>query len=162
MGSARWSRAVGLGVAVATQTLNRLASQGRVLEGEFRPAGTGMEWCDAEVLRRLRRRSLAALRKEVEPVEPATLGRFLPAWQNVTASGVRGLRGVDGVVAVVEQLAGCAVPASALESLVLSSRVVDYAPSMLDELTASGEVSLTVSAIASRQNTRRSATSRTS
>ena len=131
---------LGLGVAVATQTLNRLASQGRVLEGEFRPAGTGMEWCDAEVLRRLRRRSLAALRKEVEPVEPATLGRFLPAWQNVTASGVRGLRGVDGVVAVVEQLAGCAVPASALESLVLSSRVVDYAPSMLDELTTTGEV----------------------
>jgi ATP-dependent Lhr-like helicase len=107
-----------------------------VLEGEFRPAGTGSEWCDAEVLRRLRRRSLAALRKEVEPVEPATLGRFLPAWQNV---GGR-LRGVDGVLAVVDQLAGCAVPASALEPLVLGSRVVDYAPSMLDELTASGEV----------------------
>ncbi|HEU4512765.1 MAG TPA: ATP-dependent helicase [Nocardioidaceae bacterium] len=127
---------LGLGVAVAQQTLARLGSQGRVLEGEFRPAGAGAEWCDAEVLRRLRRRSLAALRKEVEPVEPATLGRFLPAWQNV---GGR-LRGVDGVLAVVDQLAGCAVPASALEPLVLGSRVVDYVPSMLDELTASGEV----------------------
>jgi ATP-dependent Lhr-like helicase len=127
---------LGVGVAVAQQTLSRLAAQGRVLEGEFRPSGTGLEWCDAEVLRRLRRRSLAALRKEVEPVEPATLGRFLPAWQNV---GGR-LRGVDGVLAVVDQLAGCAVPASALEPLVLGSRVVDYAPSMLDELTASGEV----------------------
>jgi ATP-dependent Lhr-like helicase len=127
---------LGLGVAVAQQTLARLTAQGRVLEGEFRPAGTGSEWCDAEVLRRLRRRSLAALRKEVEPVEPATLGRFLPAWQNV---GGR-LRGVDGVLAVVDQLAGCAVPASALEPLVLGSRVVDYAPAMLDELTASGEV----------------------
>jgi ATP-dependent Lhr-like helicase len=134
---------LGLGVAVAHQTLSRLAAQGRVLEGEFRPSGAGAEWCDAEVLRRLRRRSLAALRKEVEPVEPATLGRFLPVWQNVLPSGSsRGgrLRGVDGVVAVVEQLAGCAVPASALEPLVLGSRVVDYAPSMLDELTATGEV----------------------
>ncbi|HET7689861.1 MAG TPA: ATP-dependent helicase [Nocardioidaceae bacterium] len=127
---------LGLGVAVATQTLQRLASQSRVLQGEFRPTGTGSEWCDAEVLRRLRRRSLAALRKEVEPVEPATMGRFLPAWQHV---GGR-LRGVDGVLSVIEQLAGCAVPASALEPLVLSSRVVDYTPAYLDELTASGEV----------------------
>ena len=147
---------LGLGVAVAHQTLVRLAGQGRVLEGEFRPAGAGTEWCDAEVLRRLRRRSLAALRKEVEPVEPATLGRFLPAWQNLitrapqgarpaTAGGrsggrVRGLRGVDGVLSVVEQLAGCAVPASALEPLVLAARVGDYSPAMLDELTATGEV----------------------
>jgi ATP-dependent Lhr-like helicase len=133
---------LGLGVAVVHQTLVRLAASGRVLEGEFRPAGSGTEWCDAEVLRRLRRRSLALLRHEVEPVEPATLGRFLPAWQHVgtsTGSG-RGLRGVDGVVAVVEQLAGCAVPASAWESLVLPARVVDYEPAMLDELTAAGEV----------------------
>ncbi len=127
---------LGLGVAVAAQTLSRLAAHGRVLEGEFRPGGAGTEWCDAEVLRRLRRRSLAALRKEVEPVEPSSLGRFLPVWQNV---GGR-LRGIDGVVAVVDQLAGCAVPASALEPLVLASRVTDYAPAMLDELTATGEV----------------------
>jgi ATP-dependent Lhr-like helicase len=135
---------LGLGVAVVQQTLARLAAQGRVLEGEFRPAGAGSEWCDADVLRRLRRRSLAALRKEVEPVEPSTLGRFLPVWQNVSSAGSGSrtgrLRGVDGVLAVVDQLAGCAVPASALEPLVLGSRVVDYAPAMLDELTASGEV----------------------
>lgn len=127
---------LGVGVAVVQQTLQRLAAQGRVLEGEFRPAGAGAEWCDADVLRRLRRRSLAALRKEVEPVEPATLGRFLPVWQHV---GGR-LRGVDGVLTVVDQLAGCAVPASALEPLVLGSRVVDYHPALLDELTATGEV----------------------
>ncbi|GAB3655548.1 ATP-dependent helicase [Nocardioides korecus] len=150
---------LGLGVAVCQQTLARLAAQGRVLEGEFRPQGSGAEWCDAEVLRMLRRRSLARLRHEVEPVEPRTLARFLPAWQHVSAgtpvsvedpgapqrakapSGRgRGLRGVDGVVTVVEQLAGCAVPASALESLVLPARVGDYSPAMLDELTASGEV----------------------
>ncbi|MCW2857941.1 MAG: dependent helicase, Lhr family [Marmoricola sp.] len=128
---------LGLGAAVARQTLLRLGAQGRVLEGEFRPSGTGSEWCDAEVLRKLRRRSLARLRHEVEPVDPAALGRFLPAWQHVTS---RGLRGPDGVVAVIEQLAGCAVPASALESLVLPSRVVDYQSAFLDELTATGEV----------------------
>jgi len=125
-----------VGVAVVTDTLRRLTSTGRVVEGEFRPGGAGSEWCDAEVLRRLRRRSLAALRHEVEPVEPATLGRFLPSWQHV---GGR-LRGVGGVVAVTEQLAGCAVPASALEPLVLGSRVMDFRPAMLDELTATGEV----------------------
>ncbi len=127
---------LGLGVAVCHQTLARLASQGRVLEGEFRPSGSGAEWCDAEVLRSLRRRSLARLRHEVEPVEPEALARFLPAWQNI---GGR-LRGVDGVVSVIEQLAGCAVPASALESLVLPSRIADYQPAMLDELSATGEV----------------------
>ncbi len=137
---------LGLGVAVCQQTLARLAAQGRVLEGEFRPAGAGAEWCDAEVLRSLRRRSLARLRHEVEPVEPVALARFLPAWQHVhvggssTGGGSRGLRGIDGVVTVVEQLAGCPVPASALESLVLPARVRDYQPSMMDELTATGEV----------------------
>jgi ATP-dependent Lhr-like helicase len=134
---------LGLGVAVVQQTLVRLAGHGRVLDGEFRPAGAGTEWCDAEVLRKLRRRSLARLRHEVEPVEPAVLGRFLPAWQGVSAgstSGARALRGSGGVLAVVEQLAGCPVPASALESLVLPGRVVDYQPAFLDELTATGEV----------------------
>jgi ATP-dependent Lhr-like helicase len=127
---------LGLGAAVVRHTLQRLASQGRVLEGEFRPSGTGSEWCDAEVLRRLRRRSLARLRKEVEPVEPEALGRFLGAWQHLNGK----LRGVDGVVSVIDQLAGCPVPASALETLVLGARVRDYEPSYLDELTASGEV----------------------
>ncbi|NPC96778.1 ATP-dependent helicase [Nocardioides sp. zg-DK7169] len=133
---------LGLGAAVVRHTLERLAAQGRVLDGEFRPSGAGQEWCDAEVLRRLRRRSLARLRQEVEPVEPAALARFLPVWQHVTAAGTGrgGLRGVDGVLAVLDQLAGCAVPASALEPLVLASRVRDYEPAHLDELTATGEV----------------------
>lgn len=132
---------LGLGVAVVRHTLQRLAAQGRVLDGEFRPTGSGPEWCDAEVLRTLRRRSLARLRKEIEPVPPETLGRFLPAWQKVGAASRRGgVRGIDGVVAVVDQLAGCPVPASALEPLVLAGRVADYEPSYLDELTAAGEV----------------------
>ncbi len=125
-----------LGQAIAHDALKRLAAAGRVAEGEFRPGGHGGEWCDAEVLRRIRRRSLAAARREVEPVEPAALGRFLPAWQGV---GSR-LRGPEGVLSVVEQLAGCAVPASSLEPFVLGSRLVGYQPAMLDELTAAGEV----------------------
>ncbi|WP_341926169.1 ATP-dependent helicase [Nocardioides psychrotolerans] len=133
---------LGLGAAVVRHTLQRLAAQGRVLEGEFRPAGSGSEWCDAEVLRKLRRRSLARLRKEVEPVEPEALARFLGAWQHVSGAGKpgRGLRGIDGVLSAIDQLAGCPVPASALEPLVLGSRVRDYSPAFLDELTASGEV----------------------
>ncbi|CEA06796.1 ATP-dependent RNA helicase DeaD [Arthrobacter saudimassiliensis] len=148
---------LGLGVAVVTATLQRLADEGRVVEGEFRPAeaqllspaeGTdggsavvtvpaqGTEWCDVEVLRRLRRRSLAALRSEVEPVDPATYGRFLPAWQNVGSN----LRGLDGVVTVVDQLSGVPIPASAWEPLILGTRIRDYAPAMLDELTATGEI----------------------
>lgn len=147
---------LGLGVAVVAQTLQRLRAQGRVTDGEFRPGGSGTEWCDAEVLRRLRRRSLARLRQEVEPVDPAALARFVPVWQQVQPvapprdddpdrpvrrPGKRGgLYGVDGVVTVLDQLAGCSIPASAWESLVLPARVRDYSPAYLDELTAGGEV----------------------
>jgi ATP-dependent Lhr-like helicase len=128
---------LGLGVAVVDATLARLSSTGRVAHGEFRPGGSGLEWCDAEVLRMLRRRSLAKLRKEVEPVPPEALARFLPQWQGLgTATG----RGVDGLLRAVEQLQGASVPASALETLVLPSRVAGYTGAMLDELTASGEV----------------------
>ena len=127
---------LGLAPAVVEETLRRLAADGRVVDGAFRPGGRGTEWCDAGVLRRLRSRSLARLRHDVEPVEPRSLGRFLPAWQHVGSD----LRGVDGVLTVVEQLAGCAIPASALESLVLAARVRDYSPALLDELTAAGEV----------------------
>ncbi len=126
----------GLGVAVVTSTLRRLAGEGRVVEGELRPGRVGTDWCDSGVLRLLRRRSLAALRQEAEPVDPATLGRFLPAWQSVGSS----LRGPDGVLRVVEQLAGAAVPASALESLVLPARVASYSPAWLDELSVAGEI----------------------
>ena len=116
--------------------LDRLAAAGRVVAGEFLPGGAGHEWCDAEVLRTLRRRSLAALRKEVEPVPVEALSAFLPAWQQV---GGR-LRGAEGVLRAVEQLQGAQVPASALESLVLPARVAGYSPAMLDELCAAGEV----------------------
>jgi ATP-dependent helicase Lhr and Lhr-like helicase len=131
----------GVGPAVALDALRRLVSSGRVVEGELLPTENGggahgLDYCDGEVLRLLRRRSLAALRAEVEPVPPVELARFLPQWQSVGG----GLRGREGLVRAVEQLAGAVVPASALESLVLPSRVVDYAPALLDDLTSSGEV----------------------
>jgi ATP-dependent Lhr-like helicase len=126
----------GLGVFVVEQALRRLAATGRLASGEFTPDGAGGEWCDAEVLRMLRRRSLAALRKEIEPVPIGALARFLPAWQHVGSSA----RGVEAVVAAVEQLQGVVVPASALERLILPSRVADYTPAYLDELCAAGEV----------------------
>jgi ATP-dependent Lhr-like helicase len=131
---------LGLGVAVVTDALRRLAADRRVVEGEFRPGASGTEWVDAEILRRLRARSLAALRSEVEPVPQLALGRFLPDWQHVTAGGSGGLRGIDGVVSAIDQLAGVLLPASAWESIALPSRVRDFSPAMLDELTTTGEV----------------------
>ncbi|MFI2104744.1 DEAD/DEAH box helicase [Isoptericola sp. NPDC019693] len=143
------ARRFGLGIAVATQVLSRLEGAGAVARGALRPSslgGTGDEWCDPEVLRTLRRRSLAALRAEVEPVEPESLGVFLPRWHGIgvrvggAGSGGGSLRGADGVLRAVEQLSGAAVPASALETLVLPARVSDYSPAVLDELTTAGEV----------------------
>ena len=131
----------GVGPAVALDALRRLASAGRIVEGELLPTESGggqhgLDHCDAEVLRTLRRRSLAALRAEVEPVAAVELARFLPQWQSVGG----GLRGREGLIRAVEQLAGAVLPASALESLVLPARVVGYSPALLDELTSVGEV----------------------
>ncbi|HEV6954124.1 MAG TPA: DEAD/DEAH box helicase [Promicromonospora sp.] len=139
-GATSVAQRLGLGVAVVVQGLTRLEAAGLLARGSLRPAslgGTGDEWCDPGVLRLLRRRSLAVLRAEVEPVEQEALGAFLPRWQNVS-TGL--LRGADGLVQAIEQLAGAAVPASALETLVLPARVADYSPALLDELTVAGEV----------------------
>jgi ATP-dependent helicase Lhr and Lhr-like helicase len=126
----------GLPVALVDDLLARRAEGGQLLRGEFRPDGTEREWCDPEVLRQLRQRSLAALRKQVEPVEAVTLGRFLPAWQGVGSSA----RGIGRLIEVVSQLQGVPIPASALERDVLSSRVADYSPGLLDQLATAGEV----------------------
>ncbi len=147
----------GLGVAVVGAVLDRMTGAGTLVRGELRPVevgGGGTEYCHAEVLRRLRRASLARLRAEVEPVEQAVLGRFLPAWHGIGSwdtrqdgSGpARRLRSTptsDDVLGAVEQLAGAPVPASALESLLLPARLPGYSPALLDELTTSGEVTWT-------------------
>ncbi|RKT79259.1 Lhr family ATP dependent helicase [Terracoccus luteus] len=134
---ARWW---GVGPAVVHDALRRLVSAGRAVEGELLPTenggGHGPEFCDAEVLRLLRRRSLAALRHEVEPVDRTALARFVPQWQGVGGNQ----RGRDGLLRAVEQLTGAIVPASSLETLVLPARVGDYRPGLLDEVMSAGEV----------------------
>ena len=136
------SAALGIATGVVRDTLNRLASERRVVEGDFLPdAGTGPrdgQWCHADVLGQIRRGSLAASRAEVAPVGTDVLTRFLLDWQHAS-SGTQ-LRGVDGVATVIDQLAGFPLPASAWESLVLPARVSDYAAPMLDELLSAGEV----------------------
>ena len=146
----------GLGLRVTADVLGRLGGAGRLVRGDFVSsevdpgvapgAGGGFgaeQWCDADVLRILRRRSLAALRAQVEPVSTAAYGRFLPAWHHVGVSGSSGTSGdagLDGLAAVIDQLAGVRMPASAIEPLVLAPRVRDYSPAMLDELLATGEI----------------------
>ena len=173
--------ALGLGSAVVESTLRAMATERRVISGEFLPeevrselalartgqvGAPGAEWVDAGVLRTLRARSLAALRADVEPVVGHIYGKFLPAWQHVQswqltsetfAPGTFGapaggsrvrvkpddsatLRGYDGLLTAVDQIAGVRIPASAVESLVLRSRVSDYTPALLDRAMSAGDV----------------------
>ncbi|MFL5687344.1 MAG: DEAD/DEAH box helicase [Chloroflexota bacterium] len=142
--AARW----GLPLGIVEDALERLLAAGTLLRGEFRPGGAEREWCDPDVLRLLRRRSLARLRREVEPVDPAALGRFLPAWHGIApvagpgadGSPYRGSAALERLAEVVDQLAGVPIPASVLERDVLPSRLPGYAPRLLDELGAMGEV----------------------
>ncbi len=128
----RW----GLPTGVVETALERLMAAGTLLRGEFRPNGVHREWCDPEVLRLLRRRSLARLRREIEPVEPQALARFVPAWHGVGS----GSGGLDRLAEVIAQLEGVPLPASVLERDILPARVRGYAPRLLDELGAAGEV----------------------
>ncbi len=116
--------------------LAALEGDGRVVVGEFRPGGVSREFCDVDVLRQLRRRSLAALRREVEAVEQQALARFLPAWHNIPAER----RGVEALVEALGVLSGTALVASTIEADVLPARVLGYRPAMLDELCTAGEV----------------------
>jgi ATP-dependent helicase Lhr and Lhr-like helicase len=126
----------GLARPATEGALKTLLERGRVLEGAFRPHGTEREWCDPEVLRGLRRRSLAKLREEIEPVEPRVLARTLLSWHRV----VRPPRGLDAVLDAVEKLQGAPLPASLLETEILPARVEGYLRGDLDTLAAGGEV----------------------
>jgi ATP-dependent helicase Lhr and Lhr-like helicase len=128
----RW----GLEVGRVRAVLLALAESEALLHGEFRPGGLEREFCDPEVLRSLRRRSLARLRREVEPVPQDALGRFLPAWHEIGSE--RG--GVERLAEVVAQLEGFPIPASVLERDILPARIADYSPRLLDELGAAGEL----------------------
>lgn len=126
--------------AVVERELHLLAQEGRILEGGFRPGGLHREWCDAETLRQIRRKSLAKLRREVEPVEQHTLARFFAHWQGVLAPRRSGPAHLDALLDAIESLQGAPVPASLLETSILPSRVAGYDPSGLDTLIAAGEV----------------------
>jgi ATP-dependent Lhr-like helicase len=128
----------GLDAASVEAALRQLAHEGRVLEGGFIPGGIHREWCDAEMLRLIRRKSLARLRREVEPVEQHTLARFLTHWQGVLTP--RRGASLDALLDAIESLQGAPLTASLVESAILPTRIAEYAPGGLDTLIAAGEV----------------------
>jgi ATP-dependent Lhr-like helicase len=138
----------GLAIPAAEAVLMRLSAEGRLVAGEFRPGGTRREWTDAGVLRMLRRRSLARLRHEVEPVDQAVLGRFSTTWQGILhpnaaaalGTPVKRRHGADALLDAIEQLQGAPLPASILETDILPARIDAYDPADLDAVTAAGEV----------------------
>ncbi len=116
--------------------LNTLLLDGRIVEGGFRPGGVYREWCDAEVLRLIRRKSLARLRREVEPIEQQTLARLATHWQGV----LQRRRGLDALLDTIEHLQGAPLAASLIETSILPARLANYSPASLDTLIAAGEV----------------------
>ncbi len=126
----------GLGAQQAEAALHALLIDERIVEGGFRPGGVHREWCDAEVLRLIRRKSLSRLRKEVEPVEQQMLARLQTYWQGV----LQRRRGLDALLDTIENLQGAPLPASLLESAILPARLANYSSAYLDTLIAAGEV----------------------
>jgi ATP-dependent Lhr-like helicase len=126
----------GLPRGVADAQLKRLIAEGKLLDGAFRPGGSHREYVHQDVLRTIRQRSLAKLRKEVEPVETSVLGRFASAWHGI----IRPRAGIDAVLDAIEKLQGIALPASVIEREILNARALGYRPDDLDTLAAAGEV----------------------
>jgi ATP-dependent helicase Lhr and Lhr-like helicase len=122
-----------------TPVLAGLERAGELVRGELRPGGTRREWCDPEVLRRLRRASLAALRKEIEPADQRALARFMPSWQGVDRHPASGA-GIDRLRDVLVPLQGLALPVDVWERDVLPRRTGAYSPAWLDQLCAAGEL----------------------
>ena len=129
---------LGVDTAAAVASLAAQERAGSLVHGELRPGGAGVEWCDADVLRRLRRASLARLRDEIEPADQRALGRFLPAWHRVDRPPAA--PGVDALREVVAGLQGLALPPTLWEDEVFPRRLGAYRPAWLDELAASGEL----------------------
>jgi ATP-dependent Lhr-like helicase len=122
-----------------TSALGALERGGELVRGELRPSGSEREWCDPEVLRRLRRASLAVLRKEIEAADQRALAAFLPSWQGVDRHPAGGA-GVDRLREVLVPLQGLALPADVWERDVLPRRCGAYSPTWLDQLCSGGEV----------------------
>ncbi|MBO3138160.1 hypothetical protein GZ205_03940, partial [Dermatophilus congolensis] len=134
---------LGLGEHIIRTHLHHLENTGNIITGELHPANTGQDHCDPEILRLLRRRSLAALRAQVEPVTPTTYAQYLTTWHGITTeTGTPQPQehGTEGLLHVIEQLAGYRLPASALETLILPTRITNYTPTLLDDLLTRGEI----------------------
>ncbi len=123
-----------LPAAQVEMVLRALEATGAVLHGDFRPGGREREWCDVEVLRRIKRRTLAKLRNEVAPVERIALARFLPSWHGVGGAAIGGAR----LEEAIERLEGLPLSFAELERAILPARVRGFASRMLDELGAMG------------------------
>jgi ATP-dependent Lhr-like helicase len=130
--AARWA----IPESMVRESLQELDSAGSLLHGDFRPGGTEREWCDPDVLRRLKQRSLARIRREVEPVDGPAYARFLQRWHGIGSAS----SGVDRLRDVLLQVEGLPIPASVLERDVLPARVSGYEPLLLDQLGAGGEL----------------------
>jgi ATP-dependent Lhr-like helicase len=130
--------------AAAETALAELVRKGRLLEGEFRPGGGHREWVHPDVLQQLRRRTLARLRREVEPLEARMLGVFLPRWQGVgnarRGGDEKSGATLDALLDSIETLQGVALPLSEWEREILPARIRDYNPASLDTAMAAGEV----------------------
>ena len=134
--SAEVAARYGLQPAAVEVELHALHGGGQLLQGEFRPRGTHHEWCDPETLQQIRRKSLARLRREIEPVEQKTFARFVARWQGVTVKR----RGLDALLDIIESLQGVALPVSEIEREIFPARLLDYSRNDLDTVMAAGEV----------------------
>ena len=128
----------GLGRGAVEAAARGLLRSGKLVRGAMR-SDNPFELCSGQVLAQIKRRTLAKLRREVEPVEPRVFANFLTDWQSVTQGQRR--RGSDALLNAVDQLTGYPIPASMLEAVVLPTRIADYRPGMLDELLVAGEIS---------------------
>jgi ATP-dependent helicase Lhr and Lhr-like helicase len=131
-----FAKRYGIQISAVEPLLRALHAQGKLLEGEFRPHGRHREWCDPDVLQQIRRKSLARLRREIEPVDQNTFSRFAMHWQGVTVPR----KGLEALLDIVESMQGVAVLASELEREILPLRISDYRPGDLDTLIAAGEI----------------------
>lgn len=126
----------GLGIDVLRKALNELSATGRVLEGGFTPGSTRREWIDHDVLKQIKRRSLAGWRQQIEAVDHNKFASFIADWQFIT----KPRRGLDALYDTIEQLQGAPLPASVLETEILPARITGYRVGQIDELFVSGEL----------------------
>jgi ATP-dependent Lhr-like helicase len=129
---------LGASAGLTEETLSLMEAEGLLVRGQMRPRGRGDEWCDPEVLRRLRRMSMARLRREVEPTDPDVLARFLPQWQRIDRPDAP--PGPDALRDAISGLQGIALPAAQWEAETFPRRLGSYSPAWLDQLAAAGEI----------------------